>query len=430
MLIVIGCTAGLLMGAPSCAQEQERSAAILSHYALPSFSLENLGYTPEELAIAQGNGLPFVDLPAPGSGLQKLGGNYFVGVSDRGPAVARTTPTPGRVFPLPSYTPTIFFLRAHGSEIELDAFIPIVADDSGTPVTGISNSGTDDAFPFASPGAAVPLPYNQNGLDIEDLHMFADGQFIMVDEYSPSVVIIGDDGKVLKRYTPAGKTLSSATYPVSDTLPAILAQRRANRGFEAVAVSDDEQTAYIIMQSPLGPTAAGTPTRNSRVLRILRLDISDRLAVQVTGQFLMLMRPAAEYPLGNRPQDLKLSAAVCVSGQQLLVLERSDEPGIGAAKLVLIDLAGATDVSHLPAAQTLALEDSSLDLSTLGITTAASTVVFDNSETPDLTDFKLEGLSILNRNKVVVSNDNDFGLAGRIPFQIWEIRLKDQLPQD
>jgi hypothetical protein len=429
MLVILGCAGGIWAAVSGWANDG-RGAKILNHYALPPFSLSNLGYTAEELAVAQANGLTSIDLPAPGSGLQRLGGNYFVGVSDRGPAVARTTPSAGRVFPLPSYTPTIFFLQAHGGEIELDAFIPIVADDAGTPVTGISNSATDDAFPFASPGATVPLPFNENGLDIEDLHMFENGEFIMVDEYSPSVVLLDEGGKVMKRYTPEGKTLSGATYPVSDRLPGILAQRRANRGFEAVAVTDDENTAYVIMQSPLGSTGAGTPTRNSRVLRILRLDLANRLEVQVTGQFLMLMRPASEYPAGNRPQDLKLSAAVCVRDEQLLVLERSDEPGIGAAKLVLVNLVGATDVSNLPEAQTLLLEDSSLDLSTLGIVTAQSTVVFDNKETPELTDFKLEGLSIVNRNKVVVSNDNDFGLTGPIPFQIWEIRLKDQLPRD
>jgi alkaline phosphatase len=259
--------------------------------------------------------------------------------------------------------------------------------------------------------------------------MFRDGSFIVVDEYSPSVAIIADTGKVLKRYTPAGKTLSGSTYPVSDILPAILTERRANRGFEAVAVTSDEQTAYVIMQSPLGPTRANTPTRNSRLLRILRLDISDPLSAAVTGQFVMLMSPATDYPAGNRPQDLKVSAAVSVNDTQLLLIERTDEPGIGGAKLLLLDLEGATDVNGMAIAQTLALEDSSLDLATLGITPASTQVVYENEETPELQDFKLEGLSIINRNIVALSNDNDFGLAGQVPFQVWVIRLADKLPK-
>src|SRR5687767_490944 len=81
----------------SSGEEPARAASILHHYTLPPLSLTNLGYTEAELISAQANGLPATDLPAPGSGIQWLGGNYYVGVSDRGPAIARTAPT-GRIF--------------------------------------------------------------------------------------------------------------------------------------------------------------------------------------------------------------------------------------------------------------------------------------------------------------------------------------------
>jgi alkaline phosphatase len=265
-------------------------------------------------------------------------------------------------------------------------------------------------------------------MDVEDIHMFRDGQFTVVEEYSPSLAILNEHGKVLIRYTPQGKTLSGAAYPVSDRLPAILSQRRSNRGFESVAISKDERTAYIMTQSPLGPTGSGTPTRNSRVVRAIRLDITDRLNAQVTAQFVILMSPAADYKTGNRQQDLKISSAVCLDQDRLLLIERSDEVGIGGAKLVLVDLSGASDVSTLPIAQTLALEDSSLNLASLGIIPATSTVVFHNEETPELTDFKLEGLAVLNQNDVAISNDNDFGIDAPVNFQTWVIRLGDRLP--
>jgi hypothetical protein len=409
----------------------DRSAKIVAEYSLPPFSIANFGYTDAEIAEAQANGLSRIDLPAIASGVQRLAGNHYVGVSDRGPTFTRTTPTPGRVFPLQPYTPTLVFFQAADGVLVPQAFVPIVADDAGTPVTGISNSATEDSVPFASPTAVTQLAYNPNALDIEDLHTLPDGNFIVVDEYSPSLAILDEGGKVLKRYTPQGKTLAGALYPVSDRLPAILAQRRANRGFECVAVSGDNRTAYVMTQSPLGPTGATAPTRNSRILRILRLDIRDPLNLQVTGQFLMQMSEAANYKPGNRQQDLKLSAAAWVSRNKLLVLERSDEVGIGGAKLILVDLKGATDVTNFPEAQTLALENASLDLASLGITPARSTVVYENDETPELTDFKLEGLSILNRNEVAISNDNDFGIGDNltgIPSRLWIIRLRDQLP--
>ena len=77
---------GLLTGGLNAGGAEGRSAEILHHYTLPAFSLENLGFSAEELAEAAANGLPTADLPALGSGMQWLGGNYFVGVSDRGQA--------------------------------------------------------------------------------------------------------------------------------------------------------------------------------------------------------------------------------------------------------------------------------------------------------------------------------------------------------
>jgi hypothetical protein len=108
---------------------------------------------------------------------------------------------------------------------------------------------------------------------------------------------------------------------------------------------------------------------------------------------------------------------------------KSDELNIGGAKLILVDLAGATDVSSMPEAQTLALENSNLDLATLNVIPAGSTMVYANEETPEITDFKLEGLSILNANDVAISNDNDFGIGDNpLSSKVWIIRLRDQLP--
>ena len=94
----------------------------------------------------------------------------------------RTTPTPSRVFPLPSYTPSIVFFQLYGDEIVPEAFLPIVVDDAGTPATGISNSATEDSVPFDSPTATIQIPFNPNGLDIEDLPHVVNFELPMVPE--------------------------------------------------------------------------------------------------------------------------------------------------------------------------------------------------------------------------------------------------------
>src|SRR6185503_4913907 len=182
------------------------------------------------------------------------------------------------------------------------------------------------------------LSYNPSGMDIEDVHTLPGGKFILVEEYSPSVVVVSETGLVLKRYTPISKMLNGADYPVSNTLPDVLKNRRSNRGFESIAVSADGRTAYTVTQSPLGSTSVGSPYRDSRIVRVLRMDVSDPLNLQVTGQFALSMSPATDYPAGNAQRDLKISAAAWVGPDVLLLLELNDVAGIGGARLILVDL--------------------------------------------------------------------------------------------
>ena len=410
-----------------------RPAEILHDYTLPPFSLEYFGYSAEALAFAQANGA-VTDNPGIGSGLQRLNGNHYVSVTDRGPNVDRADGF--KAFPLPQFTPTIVLFQAVQGQIVPQEVLPLV-NDLGAPVTGLPNGPLDDGPGYLTLTTPVtePLPYNPDGLDTEDIHTLPGGGFILVEEYSPSVVIVGPNGNVLKRYTPTGKTLPGANYSVSDILPPVLKQRRANRGFESVALSPDGRTAYTVMQSPMGSTSTTSPYRNSRLLRIIRMDISDPLNLQVTGHFVVLMSPVDQYPAGNAARDLKISAASWVSEDRLLFLERTDKAGLGGAKLILVDLTAATDVKDAllfpdAAAVPLVLEKTTTDLAALGITPATSRVVLDvNRELPAITDFKLEGLSILNDNQVSISNDNDFGIGdspGR-STKVYTIRLSQPL---
>jgi hypothetical protein len=90
-----------------------------------------------------------------------------------------------------------------------------------------------------------------------------------------------------------------------------------------------------------------------------------------------------------------------------------------------------TDPADFPeaAAVPLVLEDVSTDLSLLGIAPSPTRVILDiNLELP-LTEFKLEGLGILNANNVAISNDNDFGIGdspGRTS-KVFTIRLSQPL---
>jgi hypothetical protein len=213
----------------------------------------------------------------------------------------------------------------------------------------------------------------------------------------------------------------------------VLAKRSKNRGFEGVAISPDQRTAYTMTQSPLevGCSGGTSVCRNGRILRILKLDVSNPYDIFVAAQYIYRMSDPAVYPAGNNARALKLSAMVWVASTKLLLLERSDEPGIGGVRLILVNLEGATDINGL--------YDNSLvpeETAAAGIThQVSSQVVFEEYENQPTAErifwtYKLEGLSIRNANSVDIINDNDFGIAVPIdaPTNLWTVRLADQLP--
>jgi 3-phytase len=413
--------------AVAVAAPAQSGPALLHDHVLEATSLQVFGYSAAELAVAQTFGLAFTDQPAIGSGLQRLQGSQYLAVTDRGPSLV----VGGlRIFPLPQFAPSIVTLRASANRLSVQSVVRLV-DANGAGVTGIPNSATEDSVPFLD--AATQLPFDHGGVDVEDVHALPGSRYLLCDEYSPSLLVADVGGTVLRRFTPAGVTLPGAQYPIAATLPGVLAQRRANRGFESLAVADDGLTAYTLTQSPLGSTASGSPYRDSRIVRVLRLDVADPMNVAVTGQFAVALSPIADYPAGSAQRDLKVSAAAWVSPDVVLLLELIDTAGIAGMRLLLADLRAATNVHGLPVAATLDLEDTGKGPAFFGFAAATTAVVyeqFDTDVTRLLPSGKLEGLSILNQNQVAISTDNDFGL-GEVPgapSRLLVLRLADPLP--
>ena len=74
----------------------------------------------------------------------------------------------------------------------------------------------------------------------------------MVDEYRPAIYHFDENGLLIERFVPIGSAAaagqSAGTFG-TEVLPEVLAQRRQNRGSEAVAY--DGGKVYAFMQSPL-----------------------------------------------------------------------------------------------------------------------------------------------------------------------------------
>ncbi len=406
-----------------------KHASVLATYVLPATDISTLnpGVDLGDFALATKNGYPNPKIPGIGSALVPVPNkpNEFYMMTDRGPNFDNTNSSGksyGKTFPLPKFTPAIVHVRLNQGQVEVIHAIPIV-DNNGKPVTGISNN-KDDELPYPS-DASSPMPFNPNGIDPEAMQLLPDGNFLISEEYGPSLLLVDANGKILMRYVPIGKNYAGINYSVKAILPAIYKERRNNRGFENVSVTPDGKTAYATLQSPMGD-AKNKLYEKSRVVRILRLDINQPEDAKVTGIFLVLQNEKSAYPDTDKQKDLKYSDAVAISQDRILLLERASKK----VKLIVADLRSATNV--LNHADVNGLKFESEDLDKLSIKTAQTSEVFDSRDVFFKIDTdKLEGLAVLTPGIVAISNDNDFGIGddnlNEYPSKVWVIRLGKSL---
>ena len=324
----------------------------------------------------------------------------FYLLTDRGPNYEMPEED-HKTFPSPGYTPTIGLFQLRDSVLTLEKTITLKAPH-GRPLTGIpmppGKGGTGET---ALDTLGSVIPFDSLGIDAEGLAAMADGTFWVTDEYGPGLLHVDADGRTLERITPRTGE--------GRTLPAVLVRRRPNRGFECLAVTTDQRLLVAILEAPLdNPRSAG---RTSRINRIVALDLE-------SGQFRQFA-----YVLEN--PGVTTNGLSAVSGNQFLVLERDDKfPGDSAdpsafKRVYRIDLTGATDLSdssdalagRLFGGKTLE-ELTVAELAAAGIVPVAKKLVVDLLA-PELAypHNKPEGVTVIDRFTLAVSNDDDFGIS-------------------
>lgn len=281
-----------------------------------------------------------------------------------------------RTFLVPTFTPTLVKVRARGTKLEVLDHVPITTP-AGAPVTGLPNFAVaGDPAPYAADGVTL-LDYNANGLDTEGVVRTADGHFWVVDEYGPSIAEVDASGHLLRRLVPSGLeddyVAAGVDYPVEGALPASLAGRRANRGFEDIALLPDGHTVVVPLQSPADKT--------SLVTQIVVLDTATSAVRQFGYQF-----DAASTFVGAKAKDLKISALIPVDQTHIVVQERTD----AEARFYTIELDPAD-----------------------GLASGADKKLLVNLAGVAGVPGKIEGAALKNRDTLVVISDNDFGFVPR-----------------
>lgn len=316
-----------------------------------------------------------------------------------------------RPFVLPAYQPRICTLTYNPTTnaLALTAQLLLRKPD-GSPLTGLpnvfgqsaglANTDEDPCDLFGNPLTLDPL-----GADLEGLVRTVDGSIWMCDEYRPSLYRFDATGLMVERFVPVGANSYGATLG-TEAFPAVYAQRRDNRGFEAMAVWDD--VIYCFVQSPLdNPDVANDA--NSKASRLVRIAKFSPVTRSVVAEYAYVLEGGASDKLGD----------ACASGPgRFLVVERDSAVGASSQKRIYeIDLTGATNLSTLSAAITG--PGGTLDRMTPAQLAAAGIVPVRKTLKVDLAAVgyaavgdKVEGLAMRDPSTIFVLNDNDFQMQG------------------
>ena len=347
------------------------------------------------------NGLPL----SVGSGLRfRRGGPLgisFYGLTDRGPNTDAPTYLDAagvshatKAFLNPAFTPQIVFIDV------LPFFGPVVTRTlplkfGRTPATGLGLTGATTEVGL-SPETLAALAPSDVGVDSEAIDVDRQGNIWIGEEIGPSILKVNpNNGQVITRVMPGAG------------LPAILASRQVNRGFEGLAVTPNGKV-YALVQSTLDIDAK--TKGKAQFIRLVEYN-------PATGATQMFAYPhdVAQYAKSG---DAKMGDLLAVDNKRFLLIEQGKDKDKKLRNLVYaIDLGGATDLTGktLVGGSSAGLE---LEYGTAD-EIAAQIVVIKKSLLVDLraygwTDEKCEGLSLVDDQTLVVANDQDFGATAEI----------------
>lgn len=355
-----------------------------------------------------------------GSSLTHLPGDpddVFYSTADRGPnGQIEVNGKTVRTFPLADYTPSIYKIQIANDEIKILDQIPLKVNGINpvtgtTHVTGLPNIKGRDEAPFDVKGEKE-LSYDPYGLDIEGLaYNPKDDTFWISDEYGPSIVHVKRDGTIIERIVPKGWAAQVTTplVPAKEMLPTVYNKLRQNRGAESVGITPDGKYMFMAMQNALRNPDKSMD--NSRQIRIMKFDLA---SMKPVAEYVYVLEDATQF--NNLVQaDIVLSDMTVISENTILIDERDKFAGDKAQlkRIYSIDLSSATNIIGKYDDATAAgktLEQMTItDLKTNGILPVSKRTVLDSVEFKYPFE-KIEGVSLVNGNTLVIVNDNDFGV--------------------
>lgn len=186
--------------------------------------------------------------------------------------------------------------------------------------------------------AFTPSDTRSQRLDPEGIRLLQSGNLLISDEYGPRLLEFSADGRWVQGFEIPSRYLI--------TRPGITKEeenennsrgRQGNKGFEGLAVYDNDRSRLLVLQGPLlqdcEPSAKGKPV--GKHVRMLKLDSGGG----ANQEFV--------YVLDEKKNVL--NEILSLGNDEFLVIERDGEVGAAAQykKIIKINIAQATDVSQI-----------------------------------------------------------------------------------
>ncbi|TCM61912.1 hypothetical protein EC844_12666 [Acinetobacter calcoaceticus] len=344
--------------------------------------------------------------------------NQFYALTDRGPnADYNPNKDNGKIFPDPRYTPRIglFEVARDGSIKKIKEIL--FKDRHGQMITGLPNLnfGATKEAAYDVTGKLLAKQSDEYGLDPEGLVALKDGTFWVSDEYGPHIVHYDANGVEIDRIN----AFENDQRRVGGyLLPAEFSNRRPNRGMEGLTITPDGKMLVGIMQSTMdNPTAA---VNKSDLTRIVTINI----ATKKIQQYL--------YKQEGGAKAYSNSAITALSNSSFLVIERDgdfyrDNPD-NFKHIYKIDLRSASNLEDVKETAQIK-QDPKLGLSIDGLTLeqyvlakgwaglkamnivpVTKTLTLDMNKQVKFPHDKMEGLWLIDQQRIGIINDDDFGL--------------------
>jgi hypothetical protein len=214
----------------------------------------------------------------------------FYAITDAGPKGYRVGD--GSSYVLPSYNPEIIRIELNRDQPpRVSDRIPL-QNSMGKKFTGILS--TNETKAYDTHGNLLP---KEIGIDPESIVVKENGEFIVGEEYGPSVLEFSRRGQLKRRWS----TTKFSTEKVDYKIPDVFSSMEENRGFEATAYANGWSFSFL----------QGSPN-GKKSLPVLA--INNKQGSEMKTLF---------YPLEKSKN--KITASCAISFEEIYVLEQKDD---------------------------------------------------------------------------------------------------------